>query len=117
MRNYSIDIIDGVAVISFLEQPSLDDVRRAIGEVAEIGGHDLKLWDLSRSGVELTSAQLKEIADYSKIKFSAPSSVAIVAPKDLAFGLSRMYEIYREQPQIALKVFRTREDALAWLKG
>ena len=117
MRNYSIEIIDGVATVCFFEMPNVDDLRRAVDEVVEIGRHDLRLWDLSLSGVDLTSAQLKEIADYSKSKFSVPSRMAIVAPQDLAFGLSRMFEIYREQQQIAVRVFRTRTEALAWLKN
>jgi hypothetical protein len=48
------------------------------------------------------------------------SRFAIVAPGDLAFGLARMYQVYRELEGGGRKqvcVFRTREDALAWLSG
>jgi len=47
-----------------------------------------------------------------------PSRFAIVAPGDLAFGLGRMYSTYRElEPRStkAVRVFRTMDEALAWL--
>jgi hypothetical protein len=47
-----------------------------------------------------------------------PSRLAIVAPKDYAFALGRLYEAYRGLDQRSRKhvsVFRTVEDALAWL--
>ena len=41
--------------------------------------------------------------------------VAMCAPLDLAFGLSRMYEAYRESSGVKLRVFRTLEEAERWL--
>jgi hypothetical protein len=49
---------------------------------------------------------------------SQPSRFAIVAPGDLAFGLGRMYSTYREldpRSTKAVRVFRTMDEALAWL--
>jgi hypothetical protein len=49
-----------------------------------------------------------------------PSRFAIVAPGDLAFGLGRMYSTYREldpRSTKAVRVFRTMDEALAWLDG
>ncbi len=48
------------------------------------------------------------------------SRFAIVAPGDLAFGLGRMYQSYRELKTDSTKkvaVFRTRDEALDWLAG
>ncbi len=50
---------------------------------------------------------------------SAPSRFAIIAPGDLAFGLGRMFQAYREgekQSTKHVKVFRNLEAALAFLK-
>jgi hypothetical protein len=49
-----------------------------------------------------------------------PTRFAIVAPGDLAFGLGRMYAVYRgQQPKSAREVgvFRTMDEALAWIEG
>jgi hypothetical protein len=48
------------------------------------------------------------------------SRFAIVAPGDLAFGLGRMYQTYRELKTDSRKkvaLFRTRDEALDWLAG
>lgn len=47
------------------------------------------------------------------------SRLAIVAPADIAFGLGRMYQAYRELGRQSVKemgVFRTMEEALAFLR-
>jgi hypothetical protein len=48
------------------------------------------------------------------------SRFAIVADDNLSFGLSRMYEAFRdmnEKTSRCLRIFRRLEDALAWLDG
>jgi len=40
----------------------------------------------------------------------------IVIPDDLAFGLSRMFEVYREGELADHVVFRTEEEARTWLR-
>jgi hypothetical protein len=49
---------------------------------------------------------------------SRASHLAVIAPSDVAFGIGRMYQTYRElDPQSTKQVgvFRTREEALAFL--
>ena len=41
---------------------------------------------------------------------------AIVAPDDLSFGLSRMYQITHDQSEEEMMVFRTMDSALKWLE-
>ena len=51
---------------------------------------------------------------------SPPSRFAIVAPTEEAFGLGRMYQTYRSLDERSTKevgVFRTLEEALAFLDG
>ena len=40
---------------------------------------------------------------------------ALVAPEDVQFGLSRMGSVYSESVGVEAEVFRSEEDALAWL--
>ena len=42
--------------------------------------------------------------------------IAIVAPNDILYGLSRMWEILAEQSGLTTRVTRTRAEAVAWLK-
>lgn len=40
---------------------------------------------------------------------------ALVAPKDLTFGIARMHQSFINTPALDIEVFRRIEDALAWL--
>ena len=40
---------------------------------------------------------------------------AVVAPKDLPFGLARLYEALSEESPESVKVFRNMKDALGWV--
>ena len=42
--------------------------------------------------------------------------VAIAAPNDVLFGLSRMWQMQAEQPGLVAFVARTRAEAIAWLE-
>ena len=116
-KNYSIDSTDGVTVVRFYKRLGIDEIRNAIIDVAENHLSDLRLWDFSKADINLTSSQIEELAKYGKSKFSIPSKVAIVAPEDLAFGLMRIYEVYREEDQAEIKVFRSEQDAWVWLRN
>jgi len=44
-------------------------------------------------------------------------AIAVVAPSDLLFGLSRMWEMLNQRIGWKLCVFRTRPEAEAWIKS
>lgn len=112
---YRIDIIDGITSIRFSKQPGMDEIRTAIDAAAELNPGGLRLWNLSSGILNLTSAQIQELADYAKSKFLPASKVAVVAPEDFTFGLSRMYSAFRDQEQLEIEVFRTEQEAHDWL--
>lgn len=41
--------------------------------------------------------------------------LAIVAPRDLLFGMARMYGILRDDSPVEVRVFRERDEAESWL--
>ena len=56
---------------------------------------------------ELVEAKLADI--------TASTKVAVVAPKDLSFGLARMYEVLSDSVHWNFVVFRAMDAVLAWL--
>ncbi len=65
-----------------------------------------------------SSARMQDLAKLAAGMDSAPAKFAIVARDDLAFGLGRMYQSYRETDRQSMKtvgVFRAMETALQWL--
>ena len=45
-----------------------------------------------------------------------PLRIAIVTPRDLDFGLARMFEVFRHQPPTEVRVFRDFAPAVAWAR-
>jgi hypothetical protein len=112
--NYRIESKDGITTIRFSTSPGLDDISKAIDDVVEKYPSGLRLWDFS-NGFSLTNAELKKLGEYGKSKFATPSKVAVVAPNDLAYGVARVHDVYRENQLLEQRIFRTEEEARAWL--
>jgi hypothetical protein len=97
--------------------------QQAIRSRPELNGYN-ELVDMSQvEHIALQSIErVRELATRSAEMDgdSPPSRFAIVAPTGEAFGLGRMYQTYRSLDQRSKKevgVFRTLEEALAFLKG
>jgi len=77
---------------------------------------DLRQTDSSpRSGQALI-----QFAEFAKSKLAEAHTypmVAVVAPKDLSFGLARMYEFFADSIPWDFVVFRSVDTALAWLRA
>ncbi len=56
-----------------------------------------------------------ELAEAKLADITASTKVAVVAPKDLSFGLARMYEVLSDSVHWNFVVFRAMDAALAWL--
>jgi hypothetical protein len=77
-----------------------------------------ELVDLSRlETTDVTAGALRRVAQIYADADERPedSPVAIVAPGDLFFGLSRMYEAYRQDSPVRIRIFRSLAEARAWL--
>jgi hypothetical protein len=68
----------------------------------------------------LTSDDIKRMADRS-VRNHSMSEIAmhaIIAPRDLQFGLGRMWMSYVEyESKAAINVFRTRKEAINWVSA
>jgi hypothetical protein len=95
--------------------------QREVWSRPEVAGYD-ELVDMTdvTSVVAPSTDRIAELAAMSAGMdwHSSPSRFAIVAPGDLAFGLGRMLQSFREAQEGSTKrvgVFRTLQEALAFL--
>jgi hypothetical protein len=74
---------------------------------------DLRAADVS----QITSRGLRRAAEIFAAFDSGPSHarIAFVAPADVVFGLSRMYQAFRSDSPAEIGVFRELHEARAWL--
>jgi hypothetical protein len=97
--------------------------QREVWSRPEVAGYS-ELIDMSDVGevVEPSPDGVYALAELAA-RMDPPSGsgmLAIVAPRDVTFGLGRMYQAYREQSERSTKqvgVFRTLDEALRWLGG
>ena len=115
-RTYRIEFENGITCIRFTANPTYADVQQAIDDLAKNQAYEFRLWDFSDIAFDWSMNEIQNIADYGKEKFTKPNKAALVAPKDLAYGLMRAFEVYRKQEHAHARVFRTRQEALAWLE-
>jgi hypothetical protein len=90
---------------------------------ADVAGYD-ELFDMTTAErmVPPSNESVRELAELAASAdcTGIASRFAIVAPSDLAFGIGRMYQSYRESDARSTKkvaVFRSMDNALEWLSG
>ena len=95
--------------------------QRAVWSLPEVAGYDEFIDMTEVTGIVAPAAErIEELASLAAGMdwHSAPSRFAILAPGDLAFGLGRMLQNFRELQDESTKrvgVFRTLEEALEFL--
>lgn len=84
--------------------------------------HFNEMVDLTRvTSIKLTSNGIKNMLSIASNtdKDRTRTKLALIVTSNLAFGLARMYEIYRLLSKHAnkeIRVFKNEPDALAWIK-
>lgn len=118
----TIDGATGIVTHKVVGDLLFDDIRQAFTE--RTNHPDFKpgmsvLWDLSEGNAsKLTSDDIRRIAARNKAqlkKSGVPYKAAFLAPRDIEFGLSRMYEMFIEDAMVDNRVFRTLDEARRWL--
>ena len=116
-KPYVIETAGSVSICRFTRQVNMEEIREGIASLLKSGTKPLRLYDFTPGLQALSMEQVCSLAEYSKSLITAPESkVAIVAPDDLSFGLSRVFEVYREDGKLQHTVFRSVEEALTWLR-
>lgn len=77
---------------------------------------DLRQTDSSPRNQEV----LRQVADLVKLKLADAGTypkIAVIAPKDVSFGMARMYQFLTDSIPWDFVVFRSADTALAWLRA
>ena len=115
-----VDAKNDLTIYTVTGKVSGNEVQDAIREFYE-GNITLKvLWDQSKSDVSgITSSDVQKIANLQRkhADLRLGGKTAIAAPEEVAFGLSRMYELLTELRELPFetRALRTREEAYEWL--
>lgn len=100
-------------------QDLLDADARLREEVKRNSGIRYLLVDHSAITEEqVDSASIRALAEGSRetLELIPVGIVAIVAPNEVLYGLSRMWESLTNHPNLVVRIKPTREEAVAWLQ-
>src|SRR5262245_14040078 len=123
MMGVEYQIQDGVLMMSFAGTYAPDDVAdRFVAAIQDPACPKpvALLVDVSRSAVLAgrPAAEIKRIAEFlGPYAERIGGRCAVVAPSDVHFGLSQMGSVHTERVGVTSRVFRTRDQALVWLRG
>jgi hypothetical protein len=99
-----------------------DEMHRALESQSECGPTFHIMWDMSLADVahvtpEILRRFVKRAAQLGDRRKGGRT--AVIAPKDLQFGMARMSEVYNEMESapFSFRAFRSRDEALQWLKS
>ncbi len=77
------------------------------------------LWDFRAAEFDVSSAEIRLLARYvlDHQPDPAPAKMAFVTARDVDFGMARMFEVFRQDPGTAFRVFRDYDEAIAWARS
>jgi len=110
----------GVAVVSCSGVLRVRDAKQAAKELwltADWPGKSA-LWDFREAQFDLSSSDVREIAEFilARQREEPPERMAFVAPRDVDFGMARMFEAFRDDSRTAFRVSRDYDEALSWAR-
>ena len=109
---------DDMAIIKGIGRLSFDDIVMALRYLYSYQATGDKLWDCREASLApLCTEDIKKIVECSvrNIENGERSKVAIVAPRNLEYGVSRMFQAYGGNFPFDVGIFRAMDEALAWL--
>jgi hypothetical protein len=111
----------GILVLRFHGPMTTALAHRALDSYSDpTGGFEarLRLWDLRGIQVGMSVAEIQAVARISQERDrrgQGRGRLALVVGDDLAYGLSRVHQVFRESEVTSQRVFRSVDDARAWL--
>jgi len=110
----------GVAVVvcsGVLQRDESEQADRKLWAATDWPGVSA-VWDFRGARFDLSSLDVRGIAQFilERQRERPPARMAFVTPRDVDFGLARMFEVFREDSRTAFRVFRDYDEAMAWAR-
>ena len=120
MITFSVDDQRQLSIVTCSGKLTAEEVSDAIKKYYQGDPTPNVLWDIEQA--DLTALSADDVAKIAQLTSSErpdglPGKTAIVSSQDLGFGMGRMFETYRqfEEKEVAMQVFRSLDEALAWM--
>lgn len=113
----TITINEDVATVKIVGKPTLQEILDTNKALMKNGRYicSRRFWDLRACLMDFSSEELEIIANFADHGEQNPSKIALLAMSDLTYGLSRMFQAFRQSENSTLSVFRDESEAMRWL--
>jgi len=119
--SYSIepgDSSDSVRIVCH-EKVSRHEILAAMGELSVDGTFQWsqRLWDFRGCKLLLQGEDFRHIGERAKALRNGEDRVVILVDSDLAYGIARIQQVYREDDQTRYRVVRDEAEAVSFLRA
>ena len=116
---YDITEMENILVVAIKGNARVDGIKHILDQIRNDAGytHSARLWDFQESSFNFSQSDVLDIAAYASTGDNRPAKVAMLVNEDLSFGVSRVYEVFRNTDLTETNVFRDKKEALAWLRA
>lgn len=116
-----IEVKGGIAIATCTGALRAADAREGAQALWRTSGWSGKaaVWDFRKAQFDLSSAEIDGVARFilRNQPVPPPARIAFVTGREVDFGMGRAFEVYREDPRTAFRVFRDYDQAMLWARG
>ncbi len=112
---YMITREDGIVRVEFLRSPDREDMVALMDELGKMEDSALRMYVMQQAEILLSTAEVRDGADIARSYENQPRKIAVVAPGNITYGISRIFKVFRESDETEFAVFRELDEARAWL--
>lgn len=104
-----------IVCVEFIQSPEKDDMVAVIEELDKMPNSSLRLYLMVKAEILLSTSEVRDGADIARKAENQPSKIAVVAPGNITYGISRIFKVFRESEDTEFSVFREIDEARDWL--
>ena len=114
---FDLKVNQDILYVCATGEPTADEIIQVLKKIQNGSSytHKLRLWDYRNADFNLTKEELELISHQASKADGEPGKVAMLVKGNLAYGLSRMYEVYRKSASTDVQVFQDESKAVSWL--
>lgn len=112
---YEISRDGPIVRIEFIASPDRESMLALMNELGRLGDSALRMFVMQKAEMLLSTAEVREGAEVARALQNQPRRIAVVAPGEISYGISRIFKVFRESEDTVFEVFREEDAAKDWL--
>ena len=112
---YKISRDGSIVQIEFVSSPERQHMLALMEELGRLQDSELRMFIMEKAEMLLSTAEVREGAEIALALRNQPRRIAVVAPGNISYGISRIFKVFRENEETEFEVFRDKETARTWL--